>query len=576
MESDTKSLTSSNTKKSKQSSATATTKDKDKKSKKKSSKSDKKDNLEEDLKILKLQKKALKKSRKEEQTKNIQLEAENAKLKSQNSELEAELKSKEQKYLDFYMENSHQHEQIIQLQNQIQLLEQSLQKYDKPVKDQSSKDKSGRLRDDSDMIMNYEKRIQEMMMNMQKLERDLSYKEEELKNIKNIARDTAAELEPMKKMEMEYKQILEARDATIDEKVLEIRDLKQQIITQQQEAEDKLHRVVKDMEAANKKVLREIEMTNQHTNQLTDLRLDFEAKIEKKDKELFELMEILQKLKDDIKGKDQAIRALSDTLLEKGEENQRLSEAVNEIKNHHLTTSVLGQKFSAQKIGTIKYDDVILRFMYDSSREDCEYFLDISDSRGKSWKQISVIDIDSIEPDQGIKFILSYYVSNKFFGKSETIKQEFYQSRHIAELKDAYDQILSIMDKKEEEVEKFVQSQRSQSMMIGDYTGLNSINPGNNGTQQNKFLSAASNGMQGLIGTFFKSKVEKDKQAQQQDDKRNIQNRQLNHDRRDDSDDDIDEEDQEEEDDITSDEDSSDEEVIARRQRNSNRFNVVD
>ena len=96
------------------------------------------------------------------------------------------------------------------------------------------------------------------------------------------------------------------------------------------------------MEAANKKVLREIEMTNQHTNQLTDLRLDFEAKIEKKDKELFELMEILQKLKDDIKGKDQAIRALSDTLLEKGEENQRLSEAVNEIKNHHLTTSVLG------------------------------------------------------------------------------------------------------------------------------------------------------------------------------------------------------------------------------------------
>lgn len=83
------------------------------------------------------------------------------------------------------------------------------------MKDNSKdKDKSGanRLRDDSDMIMNYEKRIQEMMMNMQKLERDLSYKEEELKNIKNIARDTAAELEPMKKMEIEFKQLLESRD----------------------------------------------------------------------------------------------------------------------------------------------------------------------------------------------------------------------------------------------------------------------------------------------------------------------------------------------------------------------------
>ena len=44
--------------------------------------------------------------------------------------------------------------------------------------------------------------------------------------------------------------------------------------------------------------------------------------------------------------------------MEKGEENQRLSEAVNEIKNHHLSTSILGKKFAAQKIGTIKYDDV--------------------------------------------------------------------------------------------------------------------------------------------------------------------------------------------------------------------------
>lgn len=133
-------------------------------------------------------------------------------------------------------------------------------------------------------------------------------------------------------------------------------------------------------------MLKEMELSNQHNNQLTDLRLEFEAKIDKKDKEIHELMEILLKLKDDCKGKDQAISALSLTLLEKGEENQRLSEAVNEIKNHHLTTSVLGQKFAAQKIGTIKYDDVIFKFMYDSSREDSEYYLDITGSRGKSWK----------------------------------------------------------------------------------------------------------------------------------------------------------------------------------------------
>lgn len=78
-----------------------------------------------------------------------------------------------------------------------------------------------------------------------------------------------------------------------------------------------------------------------------DVRLEFEAKLDKKDADIHNLQEEVAKLRDDIKGKDEAIRALSETLLEKGEENQKLSEAVNEIKNHHLATSVIGQKFSA-------------------------------------------------------------------------------------------------------------------------------------------------------------------------------------------------------------------------------------
>lgn len=52
-------------------------------------------------------------------------------------------------------------------------------------------------------------------------------------------------------------------------------------------------------------------------------------------------------MKDEIKGKDMAIRALSETLLKKGEENANLSEQVNEIKNHHLLNSIVGQKFAA-------------------------------------------------------------------------------------------------------------------------------------------------------------------------------------------------------------------------------------
>lgn len=64
--------------------------------------------------------------------------------------------------------------------------------------------------------------------------------------------------------------------------------------------------------------------------------------------------------------------------------------------------------------------------MSDKSREESEFYLDICDYKGKSWKQIPVLDIDSIEPTSGHKFTLSYYVSSTFFGKQEYMKQEFY------------------------------------------------------------------------------------------------------------------------------------------------------
>lgn len=40
------------------------------------------------------------------------------------------------------------------------------------------------------------------------------------------------------------------------------------------------------------------------------------------------------RLRDTIKGKDDAIHALSLTLIEKGEHNKRLMEKLSEMKNH--------------------------------------------------------------------------------------------------------------------------------------------------------------------------------------------------------------------------------------------------
>jgi mannitol/fructose-specific phosphotransferase system IIA component len=49
------------------------------------------------------------------------------------------------------------------------------------------------------------------------------------------------------------------------------------------------------------------------------------------------------KLRDTIKGKDDAIHALSLTLIEKGEHNKRLLEKMSEMKNHQLKHHFLNQ-----------------------------------------------------------------------------------------------------------------------------------------------------------------------------------------------------------------------------------------
>jgi hypothetical protein len=54
---------------------------------------------------------------------------------------------------------------------------------------------------------------------------------------------------------------------------------------------------------------------------MVDMRLNFEAKLDKKDTEIHRLEEEILKLRDEIKGKDEAIKALSMTLIEKGQEN---------------------------------------------------------------------------------------------------------------------------------------------------------------------------------------------------------------------------------------------------------------
>jgi hypothetical protein len=70
------------------------------------------------------------------------------------------------------------------------------------------------------------------------------------------------------------------------------------------------------------------------------------------------LSEDIIKIKDEMRGKDLAIAALSSTLLEKGEENRKSSEMMIEFKNHLLTSDFYNQKFAAMKIDKDKRSDV--------------------------------------------------------------------------------------------------------------------------------------------------------------------------------------------------------------------------
>lgn len=140
-------------------------------------------------------------------------------------------------------------------------------------------------------------------------------------------------------------------------------------------------------------------------------------------------------------------------------------EKVISIKNHQLETQVLGQKFLVQRQGTLlKNEDLVFRFVVDKGRAE-EYFLEICDGKGgKALRQIAVCDIEAIEPIQGTRFALLYQASPlganiPLLGgilaqkQGKIPKEEQFTSRHLAELKDAFDQILEIIEEKDRELE---------------------------------------------------------------------------------------------------------------------------
>lgn len=84
---------------------------------------------------------------------------------------------------------------------------------------------------------------------------------------------------------------------------------------------------------------------------MQDEKRDQEAKVENIEEKEHELKEEIITLKDIVKGKDQAIRQLGDTIMTSGKENQKLAEMVNYFKNKLIVENCFQQSYGAKKMG---------------------------------------------------------------------------------------------------------------------------------------------------------------------------------------------------------------------------------
>ena len=115
---------------------------------------------------------------------------------------------------------------------------------------------------------------------------------------------------------------------------------------------------------------------------------------------------------------------------------------------------------------------VHVQFKYVRDRsEDGEFFLEISHAGGttedsKLRRRICVIDIESIDPQQGTKFVLTYHavprksmlnrLKSYYKNNETTLRTETYESRQIANIMDGYLQVMKLYDEQERELNMFL------------------------------------------------------------------------------------------------------------------------
>ena len=172
----------------------------------------------------------------------------------------------------------------------------------------------------------------------------------------------------------------------------------------------------------------------------------------------------IEKQKEELEERIDAMKQMQTTLMKKGEQNKRLSETVNTIKNQLLEEQIFDQKFIVSQAGALKSTDYIFKFVRDRS-EAGEFFLEISSNAPqglqRSRRRICIIDIEEIEPMQGIKFALRYHARPTLydqlsFKRDKTLKTEYFTSRHLAQIMDGHMQVTKLFEENERQLDMFL------------------------------------------------------------------------------------------------------------------------
>jgi predicted RNase H-like nuclease (RuvC/YqgF family) len=236
----------------------------------------------------------------------------------------------------------------------------------------------------------------ELKQQLKKNEAEQREKEQSLKDTQTMAEKFAGQVQEAERREQELTQLVELKDVELEEKEQEVQRLRLQV------ADLKL----------------EVQELNSKALKLKDRFMDFDASVDKHRDRERQFLEEISSLKDQLLGKDQAIKALGQNLLEKGREHELMSEKFNVFKNKLISENCFHTQYAARKIegrGLLspKVSEVTIGFMRDPTFEE-EFFLVVESKEfspltgSRQRKLIAIDDVLEIEHTQNFEFRIAF------------------------------------------------------------------------------------------------------------------------------------------------------------------------